>query len=173
MHSFVAPIIFAALAVIPAVSAHGWVNTISVNGKTYPGANPAWFKQNLGKKGPAWFSENFGQQNPVFSEAISTSDMACHIKATSGPDSISVKPGDTLELKWEVPEGATMPWRPSHEGPMLDYMAKCEGSCQQMSADQLKFFKIAEAGMYVAPHQPGAKTPFGTWGTDTLRGKLR
>lgn len=167
MHSIITPLI-ALAAAIPAVSAHGWVSGVTANGKTYPGVDISW---HLTGKTPSavWYSENFGQQNPVFSEDISTNDMACHINATPGSEVVNVRSGDTISLKWVTPEGG--PWRTSHEGPMIDYLAKCPGSdCRQLAnADQLKFFKIAEAGMYKSPHTPGGDGVFGLWGTDTLR----
>lgn len=167
MHSLITPLIaLATLTAIPAVSAHGWISGVSVNGRSYPAVDIDWHI--LGKTpSVVWYSENYGQQNPVFSEDASSNNMACHINATPGSEVVPVRPGDTLELKWVTPEGG--PWRTSHEGPMIDYMAACGTDCRHVTAESLNFFKIAEAGMYQSPHTPGGDGVFGLWGTDTLR----
>ena len=169
MHTFATTLAaFAALAAIPSVSAHGWISGVSINGKAYPAVNPSW---HITGKTPSvvWYSENFGQQDPLFSEDVGTNNAACHINATPGSLVVPVKPGDTLELKWQTPEGVTAPWRSSHEGPVIDYMASCGSDCRHASAANLKFFKIAEQGMFKSPHTPGGDGVFGLWGTDTLR----
>jgi cellulase len=116
-----------------------------------------------------WYSDNYGQHNPVFSKDVNTNNIACHVNATPGSLVVQVKAGDTVELTWETPEGG--PWRPTHEGPVIDYLASCGGKdCRDASADQLEFFKIAESGMFQSPHKtPNGKGSFGRWGTDLLR----
>lgn len=159
----------ATLITLPAVSAHGWVSGVSVNGKHYPGADPSWHLNSVGKMPSAvWYSDNYGQHNPVFSKDVGTNNIACHVNATAGSLVVPVKAGDILQLEWETPEGG--PWRPTHEGPVIDYMASCDGDCRDASADQLNFFKIAESGMFQSPHKTadGVRS-FGRWGTDILR----
>jgi hypothetical protein len=166
--SFLPLIALVAISTFPVASAHGFVSGVSVSGKHYPAADPSWHL--LGKTpSVVWYSDNYGQQNPIFSKDVSTDIMACHINATSGSEVIPVKPGDTILVRWSTPEGG--PWRPSHEGPVIDYMAACGSDCRNASAADLKFFKIAEAGMYQSPHKsPGRPGSFGRWATDTLRG---
>jgi hypothetical protein len=115
------------------------------------------------------YSENYGQQNPIFSEDVGSDVMACHRQATPGSDVIPVKPGDTLNVHWETPEGG--PWRESHKGPVIDYLASCDGDCREEKVGDLVFFKIAEQGMYRSPHKsPDEKEgSMGWWATDRLR----
>jgi cellulase len=38
------------------------------------------------------------------------------------------------------------PWPESHKGPVVDYIAPCNGSCSAVDATKLKFVKIAHRG---------------------------
>ncbi len=162
--------LMAIAASVPQIPAHGFLSCVEANGREYPAVLPSWHL--LGKTpSVSWYSLNYGQQNPIYSKTVDSDNMACHVDATPGSGVVNVKPGDTITLTWETPEQG--PWRPSHEGPVIDYMASCGGDCRQASAKQLKFFKIAQSGMFESPHkEPGSPGSFGRWGTDILRGKL-
>lgn len=154
---------------IPLIRAHGWIKSVTVNGNDYPGADPSWHLSGEQPPSVVWYSDNYGQQNPLFSSSANTNDMACHINATPGGKTVPVKAGDTLVLNWETPEGG--PWRDSHEGPIIDYLATCKGDCNSAKAAELEFFKIAQSGMFVSPHftDDARQATFGLWATDILR----
>jgi hypothetical protein len=105
-----------------------------------------------------WFiplDEDYGF---IPSSAFSAVDIICHKGATPGQNSIPVKAGDTLNLQW-----FPTPWTSGHHGPILDYLAPCNGSCANVDETELKFFKIREAGI-IAP------TPFPAYyASDLLR----
>lgn len=154
---------------IPLIRAHGWISSVTVNGNDYPGADPSWHLSGDQPPSVVWYSDNYGKQNPIFSSAAHTNDMACHINANPGGKSVPVRAGDTLVLNWETPEGGE--WRDSHEGPIIDYLATCNGDCNSAKAAELEFFKIAESGMFVSPHQTddARQATFGLWATSILR----
>jgi cellulase len=61
MHSFTVPsIAVAAIAALPAVSAHGYVSGIVAGGKWYVGSNPNWYYQPAGAKvdTAGWYAMN-------------------------------------------------------------------------------------------------------------------
>ena len=61
--------------------------------------------------------------------------------------------GDSISLQWDT-------WPDSHKGPMIDYLARCEGSsCEEVNPTSLEFFKIDAAGFDAASK---------TWASDVL-----
>ncbi len=54
--------------------------------------------------------------------AYASPDIACHLGATPAGAEAPVNAGDTLEIQWT-------PWPATHKGPVIDYLAKCDGSC--------------------------------------------
>ncbi|KAF2998775.1 hypothetical protein E8E14_006125 [Neopestalotiopsis sp. 37M] len=142
-----------AAAFLDLTSAHGFVNGIRVNGGTWvPGADPVWYYYTAGTS-PATVGWNSLNQDLGFvsPSAYQTSDIACHKSATAGQLSVSANAGDTLSITWN-----TWP-SDSHKGPIINYIAKCSGSCSSASASSLTWTKIAENGYNS-----------GVWATDGL-----
>ncbi|KAM0713507.1 hypothetical protein Q7P37_010469 [Cladosporium fusiforme] len=137
MNAASAAVILAALAAMPAVSAHGHVESITVDGETFEGTTPEW-KYN-DKETPGWYAAN---QDNGFVEPASfgDADIICHKEATPGKSSVSVAAGSSLEIKWDT-------WPESHHGPVIDYLAKCSGDCTDAEKESLSFFKLDEAGV--------------------------
>ncbi|KAJ2983502.1 hypothetical protein NUW58_g6239 [Xylaria curta] len=144
------------LPLVQLASAHGHVAGIKVNqGAWIQGADPNWFYQPQGSvpETPGWQALN--QDNGFVSpDAFSTADIACHKSAKPGKKYIEANGGDTLTLYWNT-------WPDSHKGPVINYLAKCNGECTSASSGGLSFTKISEAG-YLSGNNPG------TWVTDTL-----
>jgi cellulase len=88
------------------------------------------------------FDEDYGF---VPSSSFTTLDIICHKGATPGQVTIPINAGDSLSLQW-----SPAPWTSGHHGPVLDYLAPCNGPCSIVNKTELKFFKIAEAGI-IAP----------------------
>lgn len=63
--------------------------------------------------------------------------------------------GSTVELQWT-------PWPESHKGPVIDYLASCNGECETVDKTALKFFKIDEEGLIDGSSSPG------NWASDKL-----
>lgn len=47
--------------------------------------------------------------------------------------------GSELTLTWNT-------WPDSHKGPIMDYLAPCNGECTSIDKNSLRFFKIAQKG---------------------------
>ena len=124
MHSVLS--IASAAALLPLVqlaSAHGYVSGVKVNGgDLVEGANPNWFYLPEGQvpETPGWQALN--QDNGfVEPSAFGTADIACHKSAKAGAAYIEAAAGDTLTVIWNT-------WPDSHKGPILNYLAKCDGA---------------------------------------------
>lgn len=63
-----------------------------------------------------------------------------------------VQAGQSITLQWNTWPGD------SHKGPIIDYLARCSGSCSTVDKTSLRFFKIAQQGL-ISPNN---------WATDVL-----
>jgi Auxiliary Activity family 9 (formerly GH61) len=77
------------------------------------------------------------------------------LNSSPGEKHATVAAGSSIDLQWNQ-------WAESHHGPVIDYMAKCDGECEMADKNTLNFFKISEAGLI-----NGAPAP-GKWASDTL-----
>ncbi|KAI2643396.1 lytic polysaccharide monooxygenase [Xylaria nigripes] len=131
-------------------SAHGYVSGIEVNGGDWvDGTNPNWYYQPVAPDTPGWRAMN--QDNGFVSpDAYTSPDIACHKNATAAPTYVEANAGDTLTLFWNT-------WPDTHKGPMINYLAQCNGECTTETSDDLSFTKISESGY-----------DSGVWMTDTM-----
>ncbi|KAH8889609.1 hypothetical protein GQ53DRAFT_689359, partial [Thozetella sp. PMI_491] len=86
--------------------------------------------------------------------AFSGPDIICHNAAKPGGGHLTIKAGDSISLQWNT-------WPDSHHGPVIDYLANCNGACETVDKTTLKFFKI-DAPAYISGANPGF------WATDVL-----
>lgn len=130
-------------ALASSVLAHGTVTGIKVDGVYQAGYNlESYYKVKNGGEAPvqaAWSAENL-DNGFVAPDAYGTSDIACHIKSAPGKTSASVKAGGSVEFQWSA-------WPESHIGPVLTYVAKCEGKCTAADPAELKWVKIDAGGL--------------------------
>ncbi|CAI7648187.1 unnamed protein product [Penicillium pancosmium] len=137
------------------VAGHGYVTGAVVDGTyhggfivdTYNYQDP--FPDNIG-----WF-EDATDNGFVDGSSYSSSDIICHKDAKNAALSASVKAGGDVELQWTE-------WPESHHGPVITYLANCDGDCTTVDKTSLKFFKIDEAGLIDDSNVPG------TWASDNL-----
>ena len=125
-----------ALAGASLVSAHGYVNKINVAGKEYEGWNPG---AKTPTNGIAW-PESAMDNGFVAPSAYKTSDIACHRDGKAATQSAKVAAGGKITMTWQT-------WPDSHKGPVIDYLAACDGDCASAKPGDLSFFKIDEAGL--------------------------
>jgi cellulase len=82
-------------------------------------------------------------------------DIICHREATNAMTAAPVAAGGKVELQWT-------PWPTSHKGPVIDYMANCNGPCETVNKTSLKWFKVDAVGLI------NLSLTNGYWGTDVL-----
>lgn len=120
MHSS-ALLLGAAALFLDTVSAHGFVTNVNIAGTSTKGSDPVWYY--LSKESRAqtagWDSLNqdLGFVEPA---AAGTVDVNCHKSATAGRLYANANPGDTIEFVWNT-------WPDSHKGPIINYIAPCNG----------------------------------------------
>ncbi|KAL8709794.1 MAG: hypothetical protein Q9220_005580 [cf. Caloplaca sp. 1 TL-2023] len=85
----------------------------------------------------------------------SNPDIICHKGATPAALHATVAAGGTVELQWSK-------WPASHHGPVIDYLANCNGDCSSVDKTKLQFNKIDGVGLLDYSAMPGS------WASDKL-----
>jgi cellulase len=151
--------LLAVLTSATTISAHGWIDTLKINNQTYTGYNPTvapWAPDQGTISWPSWNTDT----GPVYSGAINSLDIICSINATNAKIAPApVTAGSIIDLHWTK-------WPESHHGPIISYMAACNGDCAIVDKTKLRFFKIAEMGQLQLGAGGGTA---GRWADDVLR----
>ncbi|KAL2256876.1 hypothetical protein VTK26DRAFT_996 [Humicola hyalothermophila] len=148
----------AALAAASTVSAHGWIDSWVIGGQDYEGFNPTnapWVPDQGTIGWPSWNTDT----GPVYGNEVGSPDIICQINATNAKlYAAPIPAGSTIDLHWT-------PWPDSHHGPIITYLAACNGDCATVDKAELAWFKIAELGQISLGE--GGGTP-GVWAADQL-----
>ncbi|KAJ5860848.1 Glycoside hydrolase family 61 [Penicillium soppii] len=137
------------------VAGHGYVSSIVANGQNYTGylvdkypymTNPP---QSVGW---ATTATDLGFEDGTEYQAP---NIICHRNGVNAALSATVTAGSNIDIQWT-------PWPDSHHGPVITYLAACNGDCSTVDKATLEFFKIEEKGLI------DGSTPPGTWATDQL-----
>ncbi|EKD16174.1 glycosyl hydrolase family 61 [Drepanopeziza brunnea f. sp. 'multigermtubi' MB_m1] len=144
------------LGLVSSVVAHGTVSGIVADGIYYDGYNPSyqWITPapvTIGWKIPADIDNGFIAPNN-----FGTADVICHVGATNAMAAAPVRAGGKIVLQWT-------PWPASHKGPVIEYLANCNGPCETVDKTKLLWTKISAVGLL----SPTAMTN-GFWASDQL-----
>lgn len=146
----------ALVALISSVHSHGTVSGIVADGIFYEGYNPSYqyitpAPVTVGWKIPTDLGNTF-----IPPASYASSDIICHLAAANAQAAAPVKAGGKVELQWT-------PWPTSHKGPVIDYLANCNGPCETVDKTTLTWFKIDGVGLL----NPTSISD-GYWATDVL-----
>ncbi|KAI8659639.1 hypothetical protein LRP88_06208 [Fusarium phalaenopsidis] len=129
------------------VSAHGHVTQVIINGVAYGGYLSTSFP--LQRKPPVVLGWTIEQRDNGFvsPDKYGHPDIICHRDATPAQGHVQVAAGDTITIKWSS-------WPENHRGPVMDYLANCNGPCETVDKTKLEFFKIDGMGL-ISQGRPG------------------
>ncbi|KAK2021361.1 family 61 glycosyl hydrolase [Colletotrichum zoysiae] len=147
-----------ALAVLQAANAHGTVTGIMADGVYYQGYSPSMQFQNPPPKVVGWSIPQDLSNGFVAPDKYSDPDIICHVGAKPAPVAANVTAGSSVTVFWT-------PWPVSHRGPVMDYLAPCNGDCANVNKENLQFFKVDAVGLV-----DGSKAP-GKWASDDMIAK--
>jgi len=141
---------FTILSLVSAVTAHGTVSAILADGilyvlshiygpysltsLSYQGYNPSYQYMNPTPIISAWSTPQDLDNGFVSPASYGNADIICHKGATPGKVNAPVKAGGKVQFYWT-------PWPISHKGPMIDYLAACNGPCENVDKSTLKVMK--------------------------------
>lgn len=143
------------------VNAHGYLQTITLDGVEYEGFN-RW-NESPSPDAIGW-SFSTSDEGPELD--ISSPNFVCRSDAGAATKYGTVSSGGTASFFWTSDDKVINPngWAESHRGPVITYIAACNGDCTSVDKTQLRWIKIAEAGLISGP----ANTE-GIWASDVLR----
>lgn len=119
------------------VSAHGYIGSVTIDGQAYTGNQPG------------------GTTNPSVIRQVSTIDpvkgsdnpsLNCGMDATLAANVANANPGSQVLVQWVGGSTGDSNW-PHEVGPIMHYMAKCDGSCSSYDSTNAEWFKISELGI--------------------------
>jgi cellulase len=145
----------AVATLLDTASAHGFVTGIKSGSGFTAGSEPNWYYMptNQRKQTAGWDALN--QDNGfVEPSALGSSDINCHKSATAGRLYAEVAAGSTIQIPWNT-------WPDTHKGPIINYIAPCNGDCSTLTPGSLRWSKISQGGLL----KPGGN---GHWVTDDL-----
>lgn len=148
-------LLLAALAGAATTAAHGHVVDVVINGVSYQGYDPTSFPYMQDPPTVVGWTTSQTDNGFVAPDAFGDGDIICHKTASNAGGHAPIAAGDSIFIQWNT-------WPESHKGPVIDYLAKCDGSCETADKTSLEFFKIDGVGLVDGSSAPG------TWGSDQL-----
>lgn len=137
------------------VAGHGYVSGAVVDGTYYGGYLVTEYPYESSPPEVIAWSETETDLGYIDGSEYANSNIICHKEAKPGALEAPVKAGGSVELQWTE-------WPSSHHGPVITYMANCNGDCADVDKTTLEFFKIDQGGLISDTTEPG------TWATDNL-----
>ncbi|KAJ5753028.1 hypothetical protein N7520_009945 [Penicillium odoratum] len=137
------------------VAGHGYVSGIVVDDTYYGGYIITEYPYESDPPELIAWSEDETDLGYIDGSEYANSNIICHKDAKAAALEAPVKAGGSVELQWTT-------WPSSHHGPVITYMANCNGDCADVDKTTLEFFKIDQGGLISDTDVPG------TWATDNL-----
>ncbi|EMR69712.1 putative glycosyl hydrolase family 61 protein [Eutypa lata UCREL1] len=135
---------------------HGYVTGFKTDGKQNQGfLLDYYYDKKNGLPYPqiaAWYAENL-DSGFVAPDAYQTADINCHKNSAPGEITVEVSAGGTVEFQW-----GPSAW-PHPYGPILTYIADCNGDCTKTDKTKLQWVKIEASGIDYGTQ---------TWASDKL-----
>ncbi|KAI9149969.1 LOW QUALITY PROTEIN: Endoglucanase-4 [Paramyrothecium foliicola] len=161
--SFVYMSRFALIATVLAtkVAAHGYINSFTLDGVSYEGF--ARWNPNPASNAIGW-SFTTPDEGPVLD--ISSPDFVCRQGGQASANYGQIAAGGQIDFFWTSDDKVINPngWAESHRGPILTYIAPCNGDCAAVDKTALRWTKISESGLV-----SGTANTQGIWAADVLR----
>ncbi|KAI5868614.1 glycoside hydrolase family 61 protein [Durotheca rogersii] len=132
---------------------HGYVTSFTADGVQQQGfLLQYYYDKKNGLPYPkisAWYAENL-DSGFVAPDAYQTADINCHKNAAPGELTTTVSAGGTVTFQWG--SSGSGAW-PHPHGPIIDYIAPCNGDCSKVDKLTLKWIKIQESGIDYATQE--------------------
>ncbi|KAG1880142.1 glycoside hydrolase family 61 protein [Suillus subluteus] len=127
-----------ALVIPTLVSAHGYVQQVTIDGTVYMGND-----LNVATPAPS-IIRLVDTNSPV--KGANNTFLNCGQDAQFASLVGNANPGSQLEILWVGGTDGSSNW-PHNTGPLMHYMTKCDGSCSTYNSSNSEWFKISELGL--------------------------
>lgn len=142
-------------------AAHGYIETFTLDGVDYEGFRN--WNPNPSPNAIGW-SFTTPDEGPVID--VSSPAMACREGSAPAQNYGTIAAGGEASFFWTSADKVINPdgWAVGHRGPIVTYIAPCNGDCTTVDKTALRWTKIAEEGIV-----SGTANVNGVWATDKLR----
>ena len=147
------------LALCPLAICHSMVADIWANGVHYNGFDPNKNLTSYPSDTPGWYTTNIGG-SPLYPIDTNQPQIICAKGGSNANISVPVTAGTDVRLRWWQ---VNVAWPSSHHGPIINYLAPCNGPCSKVDMTTLKFVKISERGFVRQTNEAE-----GFWAADEL-----
>ncbi|KAF4626676.1 hypothetical protein G7Y89_g11482 [Cudoniella acicularis] len=127
------------LSLVSGAVAHGIAQAIIADGVFYNGYNPSFQYATPAPVTVGWKTPQDLGNTFVPPASYASGDIICHLSASNAMAAAPVKGGSKIEFQWT-------PWPVTHKGPVIEYLANCNGPCETADKTKLQWFKISEVG---------------------------
>ncbi|KAH6695323.1 glycosyl hydrolase family 61-domain-containing protein [Plectosphaerella plurivora] len=141
------------------VAAHGYVAFVSLDHHVYEGFRNHNPNPNPGAIG---FSFTTPDEGPELD--IANPDFVCRQNAQAPSVYGKVSAGGNVDVQWTSADLERNPNGWAHSGPIITYIANCDGDCTTADKTKLRWTKIHESGLISGP-----ASSQGIWATDVMR----
>ncbi|KAI9698280.1 MAG: hypothetical protein M1820_007550 [Bogoriella megaspora] len=128
--------------------AHGGVLTYNIGGTTYKGFTPY-----VTPVGQSSIQREWDTYNPI--QDPTSSGITCNVNGAVAQQTATVAAGSKIIAYWNNPWEHTI-------GPMITWMAACNGDCSKFTGTGNVWFKIDQAGLI------SGTLPTGLWGSGQM-----
>lgn len=87
-----------------------------------------------------WIVANQKDHPFILPDGLQSEDIVCRHGAIPAPAHLTVAAGETITLQWTD-------WDITHAGPIISYLGDCNGPCETVNKNDLRFFKFEEMGL--------------------------
>ncbi|KAF4456770.1 putative endoglucanase IV [Fusarium austroafricanum] len=143
------------LTFVASASAHGHVDWLITDGVAYRGYSAPEMSWNPNANPVVGWINAAVDNGYVEPNSFQDVEIICHRAARPARGHVTIAAGDKITLQWND-------WPSSHKGPVIDYLAKCPGNCEDVDKTYLEFFKIDQMGLI------DMSKDFGKWAADVL-----
>ncbi|KAF3238132.1 hypothetical protein TWF217_001774 [Orbilia oligospora] len=134
-----ASLVAAILSAATTVSAHAYIKEFIIDGQSYPGFDP-FEPPRPGIVDQYWDTNFRNKKNTdAYVPPGSGDEIVCRKNAQPVQTVAMARAGAYITFRWTR-------WQTNHIGPILTYLADCNGNCATAIGSQLSWFKIDEAG---------------------------
>lgn len=152
-------VILVATALAAQVDAHGYLHTFTLDRVDYEGYD-RW----TNNRGPNHIGWSFTTEDEGPELDISSPNMAYRRDAELVKKYGKIAAGGQASFFWTSDDKGLNPDGWAHSGPLLTYIAPCNGECTTIDETTLKWTKIAEAGFISGPANVDS-----VWAMDNMR----
>ncbi|KAL5341316.1 glycoside hydrolase [Aspergillus crustosus] len=117
------------------VAGHGYVTQLTIDGEVYGGWLADQYPYNPSHPDVYGWSTTVTDNGFVSPDAFGTADVICHRGAAPAALSAPVAAGSSIDVTWNT-------WPESHKGPIINYLANCNGDCSAVDKTSLQWVKI-------------------------------